>query len=99
MKCDKCKKVMEHRTDMVFNGTKIQGCLCTCGEKYYSPEQAQRILLVNKLKNEMIKAKLGRMRSNLILRLPKEIEAALNLKEGESVIIKLEDKGIRITAA
>lgn len=96
MKCHKCKKNMEHRTDLVFNENKIEGWVCSCGEKYYSPEQAQKILILNKLKNEVIKAKLGRIRSNLILRLPKEVEFALGLKEGESVTIKLEDNGIRI---
>lgn len=87
---------MEFRRDLVFNGSKIEGWVCTCGEKYYSPEQAQKILLMNKLKNEVIKAKLGRIRSNLIIRLPKEIESVLDLQKGESVIIKLEDREIRI---
>ena len=98
MKCHKCKKKMEFRKDLVFNGNKIEGWVCLCGEKYYSPEQAQKILILNRLKNEVIKAKLCRIRSNLILRLPKEVEFALGLQEGESVIIKLEENGLRITS-
>ena len=96
MKCYKCKKIMVYKKDMNFNGYRIDGWKCSCGEIYYETEQAEKVLLANKLKNEIIKAKLGRIRSNLILRLPKEVESALGLKQGESVIIKLEGEGIRI---
>jgi hypothetical protein len=76
MKCYKCKKSVKYVKEMKFNEYKIGGWACSCGEKYYDPEQAQKILLLNKLKKESIRAKLGKVRSNLILRLPKDVESA-----------------------
>jgi hypothetical protein len=81
---------------MKFNEYKVGGWVCSCGEIYYNPEQAQKILLLNKLKKAAIRAKLGKIRSNLILRLPKDIETALDLEKGEDVLIKVEDKGMKI---
>jgi antitoxin component of MazEF toxin-antitoxin module len=46
-----------------------------------------------------MKAKLGKIRSNLIIRLPKDLEHALDLEKGENVLIKVEDGGFRITPA
>ena len=96
MKCNKCGKVMKYHKTMKFNEYSIDGWKCSCGEIYYDPEQAQKVLLLNKLKKEVMKAKLVKIRSNLILRLPKDLEHALNLEKGESVIIKIEDNGFRI---
>jgi len=79
-----------------FNSYKIDGWKCSCGEIYYNPEQAQKILLLNKLKKEAIRAKLGKIRSNLILRLPKDIEKALDLRKGKDVLIKIEGQGVKI---
>jgi len=55
--------------------------------------------LFNKLKKEALKAKLGQIKSNLILRLPKDIETACGLRKGEEVLITLEDRGIKIIPA
>ena len=99
MKCHKCNKPMKYVKGMIFNDFAIDGWKCSCGEIYYNPEQAQKILLLNKLKKEVIKAKLGKIRSNLILRLPKDVETALDLKKGEDMIIKVEDNGIKIVPA
>ena len=82
-----------------FNEYKIDGWKCACGEIYYKPEQAQKVLLLNKLKKESIRAKLGKIRSNLILRLPKDIETALDLEKGEDVLIKVEGHGFKIVPA
>ncbi len=90
---------MKYEKEINFNKSKINGWVCSCGEKYYDPEQAQKILLLNKIKNATIKAKLGRIRSNLIIRLPKDIETALGLENGEEVIIKIQDNEIRIIPA
>ena len=99
MKCHKCNKSMTYVKGIQFNEYKIDGWKCTCGEIHYDPEQAQKVLLLNKLKKEVIRAKLGKIRSNLILRLPKDIETALDLEKGEDVLIKIEDKGIKIIPA
>ena len=90
---------MKYVKGIDFNNFKIDGWKCVCGEIYYNPEQAQKILLLNKLKKEVLKAKLGKIRSNLILRLPKDLEHAFNLEKGESVLIKVENNGFRIVPA
>ena len=99
MKCYKCGKKMEFVKGMKFNEYFIGGWKCFCGEVYYEPEQAQKILLLNKLKKETIRAKLGRIRSNLILRLPRDVESALNLQKGGEVLIQIEGKGLKILPA
>lgn len=96
MKCNQCDKKMNYVKEIDFNGFKINGHQCSCGETYFDPVQAQRVLLLNKLQKEAIKARLGRIRSNLILRLPKDIENALELEQGEEVLLKLENEGIKI---
>lgn len=90
---------MKYLKELKFNEYRIDGWKCGCGEIIFNPEQVQRVLLLNKLKKEAVKARLGRIRSNLILRLPKDIEAALDLKKGEDVILKVEGKGIKIVPA
>ncbi len=90
---------MKYIKELPFNEYKIDGWKCNCGEIIFNPEQAQRVLILNKLKKEVVKAKLGKIRSNLILRLPKDLETALNLRKGEDVILKVEDDGIKIVPA
>lgn len=96
MKCVTCGKKMNYMKKLKFNNYILDGWKCSCGEIYFNPEQAQRILLLNKIKKEHIKVKLGRMRSNLILRLPKEIETALGLHKGEKVTLKVRENEIKI---
>ena len=98
MQCVKCKKIMTKVKEISFNEHKIPGWKCDCGEIYFEPEQAQKIFLLKKLKKEKIKAKLGRIRSNLILRLPKDIETVLDLEKGDDVFLKVEDKNIIIVS-
>ena len=100
MKCNNCEKNMEYIKSLPFNESKIDGFKCkSCGQIFFDPEQAQNILLLNKLKKEKFKAKLGRVKSNLILRLPKDIEAALNFQKGEEVVLKIENKELRVAKA
>lgn len=87
---------MKPAKGMKFNNHKIDGWKCSCGQAYYDPEQAQKILLMNKLEKEGIRAKLGQIRSNLIVRLPKDVERALGLKKGKDVVLKVEKDGLRI---
>lgn len=86
---------MKHEKEIRFNEFRIPGWRCSCGEVYYDPEQAQKILLLNKLQKETLKAKLGKIRSNLVLRVPKQVENALNLKKGE--MVRIEMKGRQFT--
>ena len=87
---------MKYIRGIKFNEYSIDGWKCSCGEIYYEPEQAQKVLLLNKLKKVVLKARLGKIRSNLILRLPKDLEHAFNLQKGENVLIKVETNGFRI---
>jgi len=96
MKCHSCGKEMVHRKDLSFNGEKLAGYRCGCGEEYFDPEAAQRVLLRAKLRKQAPLAKLGRIRSNLILRLPKELETALQLSEGEMVELKLDGDTFKV---
>ena len=100
MKCIRCKKMMEYGKNWIkFNGFKIDGWKCKCGESYTDTEQTEMILILNKLKKQGTKAKLGKIRSNIILRIPKDVETALGLHEGEIVTLKVEDRELRIIPA
>lgn len=99
MKCHRCGKVMKYVKGLHFNQYTIDGWKCPCGETYYRPEQAQKVLLYHKLRKEVIRAKLGRIRSNLILRLPKDVEYAMGLENGKHVFIKVERGSFRIIPA
>src|SRR3989338_2722030 len=57
MRCHICGKTMKYAKGMQFNGYLIDWWKCICGERYYEPEQAERILLPNKLKKEALRSK------------------------------------------
>ncbi|MBI5252812.1 MAG: hypothetical protein HY930_00205 [Euryarchaeota archaeon] len=90
MKCVKCGGIAE-KAGLSFQGVEIDGWRCKCGEEYFNPEQAERILLLNKLKGESFEVTLGRSRSNLIIRIPTKVQAALGLEPGKTVKLKVED--------
>ena len=92
MKCA-CGKIARYSNNLKFNGYKIDGQKCKyCNESYYNPEKAEKILLLNKLKKTKYLLKLGQIKSNLIVRIPKDISCALNLQKGAEVELKLKDK-------
>jgi len=92
MKCV-CGKIAQYKLHMKFNGYDIDGWECkSCGEAYYNPEKAERILLINKLQKHKFYLKLSRVKSNLILRIPKEVSTALNLKESQKVEFGLKER-------
>jgi hypothetical protein len=89
MKCI-CGKTAEYNKHMKFNGYGIDGWECkSCGEAYYNPEIAERILLLNKLKRHKFHLKLSKVKSNLVLRIPKEVSEALNLKKSQEIEFSL----------
>ncbi|MCK4327728.1 MAG: AbrB/MazE/SpoVT family DNA-binding domain-containing protein [Candidatus Diapherotrites archaeon] len=92
-----CGKVAKP-TKLKFKRYVLDGWKCdNCGEEYLDPLQAERILVANKLKHQKFHAKLGRIKSNLIVRIPKVMEQALGLKQGEKVTLKIKGKSIEIT--
>lgn len=84
MKCV-CGKNAHYSPNLTFNGESIDGWQCSCGQVYFNPEKVERLLLINKLKKQKYKLKLGQIKSNLVLRIPKEVGEALNLKKSQHV--------------
>ncbi len=88
MECSTCGK-SAHEANLKFQGFEIKGWHCnSCGEDYFNPEQAQKILLLNKIMKKKYEVTVGQMRSNLIIRIPTELAEALGLHKGEKVKIK-----------
>ena len=95
MKCYKCKITMRYKEDLEFNGYTLDGWECKkCGEAYYNPKKAQRILLLNKLKRKILTLKLSKVKSNKIMRIPKDIDEALEF--GNEVRVKIEGKALKV---
>lgn len=91
MKCI-CGRIAAYSKNLRFNGYVTDGWKCSsCKEEYYNPERAEKILLINKLKKHKFYLKLTQVKSNLILRIPKEVSEALNLRKGEKVEFGLKD--------
>ncbi len=94
MKCV-CGKMAEYRENLKFNNHDIDGWVCeSCGEQYYNPEKAEKILLMNKIQKMKYNLKLNQIKSNLIVRIPKEVSDALDLHNGEEVELVLKEKNI-----
>ena len=91
MKCA-CGKIAEYKQNLKFNQFDIDGWVCSCGETYYNPVKAEKILLINKLKKERYNLTLGKSKSNLILRIPKEVSDVLELDKGDQVELGLLSK-------
>lgn len=92
MKCA-CGKIAQYKEHLKFNNYDIDGWECSCGEIYYNPEKVEKILLLNKLQKMRYHLKLSRVKSNLILRIPKEVSDVLELEGGDEVELGL--KGAR----
>lgn len=91
MKCD-CGGIAPYHEHLKFNTYDIDGWVCkNCGETFYNPEKAERILLLNKLKKARYQLRLSQTRSNLILRIPKEVGEAMDLHKGEEVEFRLKE--------
>ncbi len=92
MKCV-CGELAEYEESLMFNGHEIDGWVCkSCGETFYNPEQAERILLLNKIKKVKYFLKLNKVKSNLILRIPKEVGEALGLEKGDKLELDVKDQ-------
>ncbi len=96
MKCVRCGGIAK-KAKLRFQGHEISGWKCECGEEYFNPEEAERILLLNKLKRESFTVTLGKNRNNLIIRIPVKIQRALGLKPGEKIRLEVENsKSLRL---
>lgn len=95
MKCVVCDGIAKPEK-LRFQGVPIGGWKCRCGEEYFNPEEAEKILLLNKLRKQRITVKLGQIRSNVILRIPKAMAEALGMRKGDVVALTLGEREIRV---
>lgn len=90
-----CGKIAKP-TKMKFLGHSIRGWKCPCGEAYHDPRDSQPILLMNKLKDKKFEIKVGKIRSNLIVRIPKEISDLLGINSGDKITINAKPDRIEL---
>ena len=99
MKCVSCSKNASP-AKLHFQGIEIDGWKCSCGEEYFDPEQAEKILLLNKALRKEFEITLGQIRSNLIIRIPVELAQAMDLEKGEKIKMRADGaKSIHIEVA
>jgi len=92
MKCGKIAQPARLR----FQQYDLDGWRCECGEEYFNPLQAERILTLNKLKHQEFHVKVGQIKSNLIVRIPKMVQEAVGMSKGKAVTLKVKGKTIEI---
>lgn len=86
-----CGRVAGYKTNLKFHGHTIDGWKCThCGEEYHDATKVQEILILEKLQNTTFELRLNKVRSNFIVRIPKEISDVLQLEKYETITFKLE---------
>ena len=91
IKCQKCSKPMEKRT-VKIEGESVRAWRCSrCNEEILHPEDAQRVLLKNKLKRG-IAVKIGKVGRRLVVTIPKEIAEFLSMEKGCTVVARIADE-------
>jgi len=74
-----------------LEGIKVRGSECPkCGEAYFNSEDANRALIYNKIKHEIMSGKVAKAGNSYVLRLPKKLVSALGLSVGRTIDIKLD---------
>jgi len=90
-KCTKCGIVMKKRK-MVIEGFEARSWQCRrCKEIILHSEDAQKMLVFNKIKKG-IPIKVGSLGESLIIRFPKEVAEFYKITKGEEIILKAENK-------
>ncbi len=75
-----------------LEGSKVRGSSCPkCGETYFNPEDANKALIYNRIKREILKGKVAKAGNSFVIRLPKKLIVALGLYVGEEIDISLVD--------
>ncbi len=71
---------------------KVRGSECpSCGEIYFNAEDSNKVLIYNKIKNEVLTGKVAKAGNSYVVRLPKKLIDALNLSVGTTVTISIEN--------
>lgn len=87
--CHNCNIKM-NKKKMIIEGMPIRTWECKkCKETVLHPEDAQKMLVFNKLK-QGIPIKIGKLGEALMMRLPKEVTQFYHIEKGEDVILKAE---------
>ena len=88
-KCTKCNSSMKKK-NLVVEGTDVRGWECIkCKDTVLHQEDAQRMLLLSKLKRGF-SVKIGELGKSLVVRIPKEVAKLYKLSKGEQITIKAE---------
>ena len=89
-KCIECGIAMKKRT-MTVEGMQIRSWQCSrCKEIILHPEDAQKMLVFNKIRKG-IPIKVGALGGSLIIRFPKEVAEFYKITKGEEIILKAEN--------
>jgi len=89
--CTKCDSVMK-KDIMTIEGMKVRTWKCgKCRETVLHPEDAQKMLVFNKIKKG-ISVKVGMLGESLVIRFPKEVANFYNITKGGEVVIKADSK-------
>jgi ribosomal protein S27AE len=74
-----------------MEGLKVRGSECPkCGEIYFNSEDANRLLIFNKIRHEIMSGKVTKAGNSYVLRLPKKLVDALGLTVGSELEISLD---------
>lgn len=88
--CTNCNHTMEKKTFTIDSFT-VRGWECPhCRESVLHTEDAQNMLVFNKLK-QGLPVKVGELGNSLIFRVPKEVAEFYHIEKGEEVMVKAED--------
>ncbi len=94
-KCHVCGSVMKKEKVKVRlrdQSIEVDGVRCAkCGEVLLNPEQAQKLLALNKL-YAGIEAKVGTLGKSLIVRLPADVREFLKLGKGDKLVFTTDGK-------
>lgn len=89
-KCTNCNSLMKKK-NLTIEGINVRGWECIkCKDAVLHPDDAQKMLLVNKLKRGL-SVKIGELGKSLIVRIPKEVANLYNLSKGEQITMKAEN--------
>ncbi len=89
-RCINCNSQMK-KDFMPMEGMKVRIWKCIkCKETVLHPEDAQKMLVFNKIKHG-IPVKIGTLGESLIMRFPKEVAEFYKISKGGEVVIRADD--------
>src|SRR3989338_11496766 len=87
--CTRCNSLMKKK-NLIIEGVSVRGWECLkCKDTVLHPEDAQRMLLVSKLRRGL-SVKVGELGKSLVVRIPKDVAKLYNLSKGGQITMKAE---------